>query len=170
MQRGFAEPSCVDVPGMEAGLNVIVALAMLSNRNQLSLRGLNPISLRGPTRFPRTRIGRRRLLKDGSHKIVPVIRILDAREEPLIFPLGSEQLNLPQRPSSWSSPTIGQPDLTTWELIIGRIELQAKPGYKIKRSSTQLRYLPFNPSASTTLSSTFVGWPSSFHTTPKPPR
>ena len=42
--------------------------------------------------------------------------------------------------------------------------------YKIKRSSTQLRYLPFNPSASTTLSSTFVGWPSSFHTTPKPPR
>jgi len=42
--------------------------------------------------------------------------------------------------------------------------------YKIKRSSTQLRYLPFNPSASTTLSSTFVGWPSSFHTTPNPPR
>jgi hypothetical protein len=79
---------------MKAGLNVIVALAMLSNRNQLSLRGLNPISLRGPTRFPRTRIGGRRLLKDRSHKIVPVIRILDAREEPLIFPLGSEQLKL----------------------------------------------------------------------------
>ena len=28
----------------------------------------------------------------------------------------------------------------------------------------------FSPSASTTFSSTFAGWPSSFQTTPKPPR
>jgi hypothetical protein len=39
-------------------------------------------------------MGRRRLLKDRSHKIIPFIRILDAREEPLIFQLGSEQLKL----------------------------------------------------------------------------
>jgi hypothetical protein len=32
------------------------------------------------------------------------------------------------------------------------------------------RYFFFNPSASTTLSSTFAGLPSSFHTAPKPPR
>ena len=33
-------------------------------------------------------------LKDRSHKIAPVIRILDAREKPLIFPLGGEPLKL----------------------------------------------------------------------------
>jgi len=38
----------------------------------------------------------------------------------------------------------------------------------IRERRRTLRYR--NPSASTTLSSTFVGWPSSFHTTPKPPR
>src|SRR4029077_3467543 len=38
----------------------------------------------------------------------------------------------------------------------------------IRERRRTLRYR--NPSASTTLSSPFVGWPSSFHTTPKPPR
>ena len=66
-------------------------------------------------------------------------------------------------PLRWDT-YIYKPLITTGLLRIGRL---VKHGAPVLPS--HLRYF-FNPSASTTLSSTRAGWPSSLNTTPKLPR